>query len=104
MGLAGRGVVSMYPGPGVLEYWSSGVPEEQKIQITNPKYQTNNNNQNSKPVLVIKYWNLRFVCYLVLGFWDFIDSNTPILHHSFNNSLKYEAGVVARRASGSIWG
>jgi hypothetical protein len=27
--------------------------------------------QNSKPVLVIGYWNLRFICNLVLGFWDF---------------------------------
>ncbi len=36
--------------------------------------------QNSKPshhlkktkyVWVIDYWNLRFVCYLVLGVWDF---------------------------------
>ena len=28
--------------------------------------------QNSKPVLVIEYWNLRFVCNLVLGVWDFL--------------------------------
>ena len=35
--------------------------------------------QNSKLVLVIQYWNLRFVCDLVLGLWDFIDSNTPTL-------------------------
>ena len=28
---------------------------------------------NSKPVLVIEYWNLRFVCNLVLGVWDLID-------------------------------
>ena len=27
---------------------------------------------NSKSVLVIEYWNLRFVCNLVLGVWDFI--------------------------------
>ena len=33
--------------------------------------------QNPKPVLVIYYWNLRFVCNLVLGVWDFIDSITP---------------------------
>jgi len=30
--------------------------------------------QNSKPVLVIQYWNLRFVCNLVLEIWDFICS------------------------------
>ena len=29
--------------------------------------------QNSKSVLVFEYWNLRFVCNLVLGVWDFID-------------------------------
>ncbi len=34
---------------------------------------------NHKPVLVIEYWNLRFVCNLVLGAWDFI---TPLLHCS----------------------
>ena len=27
--------------------------------------------QNSKRVLVIEYWNLRFICNLVLGIWDF---------------------------------
>lgn len=30
--------------------------------------------QNSKPILVIEYWNLKFVCNLVLGAWDFIYS------------------------------
>jgi len=33
-------------------------------------------------VLVIEYWNLRFVCNLVLGVWDFIDSATPLLPQS----------------------
>jgi hypothetical protein len=33
--------------------------------------------QNSKPVLVIEYWNLRFICNLVLGIWDFTDFSTP---------------------------
>ena len=28
-------------------------------------------------VLVIEYWNLRFVCNLVLGIWDFINFYTP---------------------------
>ncbi len=31
---------------------------------------------NSKPVSIIYYWNLRFVCNLVLGVWDFIDSKS----------------------------
>ena len=26
-------------------------------------------------VLVIGYWNLKFICNLVLGIWDFIDLN-----------------------------
>ena len=33
--------------------------------------------QNSKPVLVIEYWNLRFVCNLVLGICCF-----AMIHHS----------------------
>jgi hypothetical protein len=27
-------------------------------------------------VLVIGYWNLRFICNLVLGIWDFYDTET----------------------------
>jgi len=38
--------------------------------------------QNSKPVSVIEYWNLRFICNLVLGVWDFIDSSTPVLQYN----------------------
>jgi hypothetical protein len=33
--------------------------------------------QNSKSVLVIEYWNLRFIYNLVLGVWGFIGSSTP---------------------------
>ena len=56
-----------------------------KFQITNLKYQTNHNDQSASGgpnlfcVLVIEYWNLRFVCDLVLGVWDFIDFITPVL-------------------------
>jgi hypothetical protein len=32
--------------------------------------------QNFKLVLVIWYWDLRFVCSLVLGVWAFVDSST----------------------------
>ena len=28
--------------------------------------------QNSKYVWVIEYWNLRFICNLVLGIWGFV--------------------------------
>jgi hypothetical protein len=38
-----------------------------KSQISNIKQITMTKIQNSKPVLVIEYWNLRFVCNLVLG-------------------------------------
>ena len=38
--------------------------------------------QNSKPVSVIWNWNLRFVCNLVLGVWDFIDSTSPLLQQT----------------------
>jgi cytochrome bd-type quinol oxidase subunit 1 len=31
--------------------------------------------QNSKPVLVIEYWNLRFICNLVLGIWLFCNAS-----------------------------
>ena len=77
---------------------SAGVMECQKFQITNHKYQTNHNDQNSKfqtcfAHLIPALWNfacsepakgsipqgenLKFVCYLVLGVWDFIDFSSP---------------------------
>jgi hypothetical protein len=55
-----------------------GVLDYQKFEITNHKCQTNHNDQsacggpNLFSVLVIEYWNLKFVCNLVLGVWDFI--------------------------------
>jgi phospholipid transport system substrate-binding protein len=54
---------------GVLEYWRN---RNSKSQISNIKQITMTKIQNFKPVLVIWYWNLRFVCNLVLGVWDFI--------------------------------
>jgi hypothetical protein len=42
--------------------------------MTKSKQITTTKIQNSKPVSVIWYWDLRFVCNLVLGVWDFIDS------------------------------
>jgi hypothetical protein len=38
-----------------------------KSQISNIKQITITEIPNSKPVLVIEYWDLRFVCNLVLG-------------------------------------
>jgi hypothetical protein len=55
------------------------VTKNSKSQITNIKQITMTKIQNSKPVLVIRYWNLRFICNLVLGAWDFIDSITSPL-------------------------
>jgi hypothetical protein len=48
----------------VLEYWRN---RNSKSQITNIKQNTMTKIPNSKPVLVIEYWNLGFVCNLVLG-------------------------------------
>ena len=56
--------------------------------------------QNSKPVLVIEYWNLRFVCNLVLGVWDFIDSSTPKQLSIFTGRALCEAIIVRARRIG----
>jgi hypothetical protein len=45
------------------------VDENSKLQITNNKQFTMTETPNSKSVLVIEYWNLRFNCNLVLGIW-----------------------------------
>ena len=37
--------------------------------------------QNSKPVSVIWYWNLRFFCNLWFAIWNFYTSNTPVLQN-----------------------
>ena len=52
-----------------------GVLAYQKFQITNIKQITMAKFEIPKLffVLVIEYWNLRFVCNLVLGVWDFIE-------------------------------
>jgi hypothetical protein len=66
---------------------STGVTKNSKSQISNTKQITitkivraslglptlwmGPQFQNSKPVLVIEYWNLKFVCNLVLGVWGF---------------------------------
>jgi hypothetical protein len=70
-----EGVSMVFP----LLRQSAGVTKNSKSQISNNKQITMTEIQNSKPVLVIQYWNLKFVCNLVLGVWDFIDSSTPVL-------------------------
>jgi hypothetical protein len=40
-------------------------------QFQNSKCQHHPTKKNSKNVWVIEYWNLRFICNLVLGIWDF---------------------------------
>jgi len=47
-----------------MEYWRN---ENSKSQISNIKQITMTEIQNSKPVLVIEYWNLGFSWNLVLG-------------------------------------
>ena len=39
-------------------------------QFQNPKPSHHLKKENFKYVLVIEYWNLRFICNLVLGIWD----------------------------------
>ena len=73
---------------GVLEYWGNRNsklqnPNNKQITMTkiqNSKPQHHPNKRNSKYVWVIKYWNLRFICNLVLEIWYFTllrRSNTP---------------------------
>jgi len=62
--------------------------EQTKFQITSIKYQTNNNDRNSKIQTMsqpgrfwsraaqalaprVEYWNLKIICNLVLGICDF---------------------------------
>ena len=40
-------------------------------EIQNSKQVYDSKNNHSKLVWVIGYWNLRFVCNLVLGYWFF---------------------------------
>jgi hypothetical protein len=40
-------------------------------EIQNSKPQHHLKKKNPKYVWVIEYWNLRFICNLVLGIWDF---------------------------------
>jgi hypothetical protein len=85
---------------GVVQYWRH---INSKSQISNIKQITMTKIRNSKPVLVIEYWNLRFVCNLVLGIWDFFDSTTPILprHHrglAYLQSLSQRAAATPQMA------
>jgi hypothetical protein len=63
---------------------NTAAPEipNRKSQISNkpqwPKFEI----PNVFSVSVIEYWKLRFVCNLVLGVWDFIDSSTPWLQRT----------------------
>ena len=47
-----------------------------KSQITNNKQITMTKIQNTEPVSVIEYWNLKFVCNLVLVIWNFYFPST----------------------------
>jgi hypothetical protein len=54
-------------------------------KIQNSKPQHHLKEWNSKYVWVIGYWNLRFICNLVLGIWDFSilsSSNTPLIQRN----------------------
>ncbi|MGB6282015.1 MAG: hypothetical protein WBG91_17515, partial [Syntrophobacteria bacterium] len=46
--------------------------------------------------LVIEYWNLKFVCDLVLEIWDFINATIPLLQ---SPSLKNKAPIATSGGS-----
>jgi|GEM_PF-3014170 hypothetical protein len=53
--------------------YKSQNPNNKQITMTeiqNPKPSHHLKKENFKYVLVIEYWNLRFICNLVLGIWD----------------------------------
>jgi hypothetical protein len=56
--------------------------EQIKYQITNIKYQTNNNNRNSK-FQTLGYWILEFGTYLEFGAWNLGFINPIFRVHSF---------------------
>jgi hypothetical protein len=67
------------PPPGLVNYLEKNIDTiNNKFQISNNKQITMTKIQNPKRVLVIEYWNLRFICNLVLGIWDF---NIRCLEH-----------------------
>ena len=54
--------------------YKSQNPNNKQITMTeiqNPKPSHHLKKENFKYVLVIEYWNLRFICNLVLGICDF---------------------------------
>ena len=53
--------------------YKSQNPNNKQITMTeiqNPKPSHHLKKENFKYVLVVEYWNLRFICNLVLGIWD----------------------------------
>jgi hypothetical protein len=47
------------------------IPNNKQITMTKIPSSKHLGERRLKSVLVIEYWNLRFVCHLVLGIWDF---------------------------------
>ncbi len=46
-------------------------PTQLPSTCSGPELAEGNSSQAKHVVLVIVYWNLKFICNLVLGFWDF---------------------------------
>jgi len=106
---------SKYPGP---EDQASVIPRGDllcwkfinllKSQISNPKYQTISNDRNSKiqtmsrlgMFLVIEYWNLRFICNLVLEICDF-RHKTPKQSHLSLTPAERDFQLAHRRSRDS---
>ena len=62
----GRGVDANYKSQNPNDKWFDKLTTLSQVEGQIPITEI----QNPKPVLVIEYWNLRFVCNLVLGIWD----------------------------------
>ncbi len=95
--LCGGGPGFGYPHRGfaLLEFhWLIEIPNI-KSQISNkfqwPKFK-NPNNVLSWKVLVIEYWNLRFICNLVLGICTFRHKNPRQSHLSLTPAMRDRLG------------
>ena len=72
-----RSVFGDFAGTNGELFWSTGALGNQKFKITNHNDQI----RNSKQAFVFEYWNLRFVCNLVLGICYF-----AMLRHSITRA------------------
>ncbi len=84
----------MNPSMDKLAWWVIWYLDYYKFQITNIKQITMTKIQNFKH-LVIEHWNLRFICNLVLGIWDFISE--CFKHQMFSSNFFCEYATTRPR-------